>query len=118
MRVSVVGAALLMLTAGQSSAYAWGCEGHRAVAILAERMLPPATIAAAKAVLAASPVDPALIRGCPAVPGDPIADEATWADDYRNDHPETFGWHFSNIPRVFPSNTANPATACVNGNCA
>ena len=118
MRRSILVAALFVLTVGRSDAYAWGCEGHRAVAMLAERMLPPATIAAAKAVLAASPVDPALKRGCPAVPGDPLADESTWADDYRNDHPETFGWHFSNIPRVFPSNTANPATACLNGNCA
>src|SRR5438552_3123983 len=103
MRRVIVVAALLVLTGEASNAYAWGCEGHRAVAMLAEQMLPSATIAAAKAVLAGSPIDPALKRGCPAVAGDPLADEATWADDYRADHPETFGWHFANIPRVFPS---------------
>jgi len=109
--------AFVLLTGATSDAFAWGCEGHRAVAMIAERLMPSATLAAARAVLVASPVDPNLKRGCPPVPDDAIADVATWADDYRNDHPETFGWHFANIPRVFPSATANPATACVNGNC-
>src|SRR5260221_8184569 len=118
MRRSLVCAALMLFTAGRSSAFAWGCDGHRAVAMIAERLLPAAALSAARAVLAASPVDPHLKRGCPPAPDDAIADVATWADDYRNDHPETFGWHFANIPRVFPSATANPATACVNGNCS
>src|SRR4051812_25651319 len=92
-------AVVLLLSGGTADAVAWGCDGHRAVVFIAERLLAPATLAAARATLAASPADPGLRRFCDAVPDDLLADVATWADDYREVEPSTFGWHFVNVPR-------------------
>lgn len=91
---------ILLATAGSSRALAWGCDAHQAVAILAERLLDPSTILTMRAVLAASPIDPAIKPFCPSVAGDPIADAATWADDNRAIHPSTAGWHFIDFPLV------------------
>ena len=79
--LALVGLGLLVLGAGTPQALAWGCDGHQAVAMVAERLLSPAIINALKAVLAASPIDPAIKPYCPPLPLDPIADAATWADD-------------------------------------
>ena len=54
----------LLIAAGPSNAFAWSCDGHRAVVFVAERLLSAKTIGAAKAVLTASPPDPALRRSC------------------------------------------------------
>lgn len=108
---------LLVITAGASRAFAWGCEGHRAVAILAERLLSPATMRAVTMVLASSPVDPALKRFCEPVPSDRLADEATWADDQRGSDPATSGWHFVDFPRAIGANTARWARYCARGEC-
>ena len=54
---------ILLATAGSSRALAWGCDAHQAVAILAERLLDPSTVMTMRAVLAASPIDPAIKRG-------------------------------------------------------
>src|SRR5258708_17259859 len=108
---------VLMLLAAARSSYAWGCDGHRAIAILAERYAKPAAVAAAKALLAAHPIDPSLSRFCGPFPGDPIVDAATWADDYRNIDQSTAAWHFID----FPLATANAApqfqTYCPSGQC-
>src|SRR5579862_1959996 len=105
-------ACVLVVTIGGSRADAWGCDGHRAVVLLAERLLSPATVNAMKAVLNASPIDPALKRNCQAVPADRLADEATWADDERAVDPETAAWHFVNYPRSIGSHTENAAPYC------
>jgi len=118
MRRWLVSLAFLCVSGWSADAVAWGCEGHRAVVMIAERLVPAAKLAAARALLAASPVDPNLRVGCPPVPDDPVAEAATWADDYRSDHLETFNWHFTNLPRVWKSATANPAAACAAGSCA
>src|ERR1700730_1208243 len=97
--LTLVLAVVLPLSAGTTDAIAWGCDGHRAVVFVAERLLPPATLAAARAALAASPVDPGLRHFCDPVPDDLLADVALWADDYRDLDPSTFGWHFVNVPR-------------------
>ena len=109
---------VLLLTIGRSSAFAWGCDGHRAVAMLAERLLPPATARAAAAVLTASPADPSLRRGCEPVPSDIIAEVSTWADDQRAVDPATGSWHFINLPRAIGSVPRNYARYCARGNCA
>jgi len=44
----------LVVTLGRSDALAWGCEGHQAVAILAEQVLGVASLQALRAVLTAS----------------------------------------------------------------
>src|SRR5260221_13398272 len=118
MRRTIVLAAGLVLFAGEPRAFAWGCEGHQAVALIAERLLNPPTLKAIEAVLAASPVDPALKPFCPPVPADPIADVSTWADDYRTAVPATAGWHFINFPLAIGPNTASYRKYCPMGNCA
>jgi len=80
-------------------ARAWGCEGHQTVALIAEMHLSPNALAMVNKILKDNPIDPALKRYCKPVSTDPMADAATWADDYREDHPETEGWHFFDIPR-------------------
>jgi len=111
--VLVVG---LLLAAGASRAEAWGCEGHAAVAILAERLLDARTAGAVRAALAAAPVDAALERYCDPVPGSPIADASTWADDFRAVEPSTAGWHFINVPRI-AGDVRDDRQYCPAGNC-
>ncbi|MEP7308527.1 MAG: S1/P1 nuclease [Acidobacteriota bacterium] len=115
-RIGILALALLV-TLGRSDAFAWGCEGHQAIAILAEQVLGAASLQGLRAVLSGSPVDPSLRRGCLAVPSDIIADAATWADDQRAAEPSTSSWHFVNLPLSLASRTANPAPFCVGGNC-
>jgi hypothetical protein len=85
-----------------SSAWAWGCEGHQIVALIAERNLTPHTLAMVKQVLSDGPIDPSLSRYCkdggtgPAA--DAMADASTWADDIRSARPETAPWHYIDIP--------------------
>jgi len=107
----------MLLSPGSREALAWGCDGHRAVVYIAERLLSPRTLAAAKSVLAASPVDPSLRRFCDPVAGDPLADDAVWADDYRSVDQATFGWHFINVPRAVTPTSDNERTYCPGGNC-
>jgi len=116
-RSTFVLAAVFVLSAGRTDAVAWGCDGHRAVVFIAERLLAPATIAAVKATLVASPVDSALKHFCDPVPDDLLADVASWADDYRDVEPSTFGWHFVNVPRAVALTAANEAKYCPGGNC-
>src|SRR5262245_17381942 len=107
----------LLLTAGRSDALAWGCDGHRAVAIIAQRLLSSTVANRVRAVLTATPVDPALPRFCPPVPTDIIADVATWADDFRDVEPQTAAWHFIDFPRSLGANTTNHIPFCPNGDC-
>jgi hypothetical protein len=85
--------------------------------MIAERLLSPAALGAIKAVLAASPVDAAIKPYCPPVPSDPIADSATWADDYRVLDPSTGGWHFIDFPLAVGKNTSDYKKYCPMGNC-
>lgn len=103
---------VLSALAGESQAWAWGCEGHQAIAIAAERLLPTQTRAAVNAVLAASPIDPALRRFCESTPGSPLGDSATWADDFRDVEPATGAWHFINFPRAVGAQTVDYKTYC------
>src|SRR5262249_23325001 len=114
----VAAAAAFILAMSSTDAIAWGCEGHRAVVFIAERLLPPTTLLSIRATLAASPVDAALKRFCDAVPDDPIADNATWADDYRDVEPMTAGWHFIDVPRDSAFTSTNAHKYCPGGDCA
>ncbi len=107
----------LLVTAGGSEALAWGCDGHRAVAIVAQRLLSATAANRVRAVLTASPVDPGLARFCAPVPADIIADVATWADDFRDTEPQTAAWHFIDFPRSFGSNTTSHESFCPGGDC-
>jgi len=60
----------------------WGVTGHRTVGEIAERHLSPQAKAAVKAILG----------------HESMAEVSTWADEIRKDNPETFNWHFINVP--------------------
>jgi hypothetical protein len=108
---------LLVVVGSASEATAWGCDGHRAVVYIAERLLPPATITIVRSVLAAAPIDPSLRRFCQPLADDPIADASTWADDYRDVDATTFGWHFIDVPRNRRLTVSNEPSYCHGGNC-
>ena len=79
-RFIVVGALLLCVTAQQG--WAWGREGHRLTALVAEHYLTPQAKAQVEELLHK----------------ETLADVAPWADAYRADHPETAKWHYVDIP--------------------
>ena len=64
-------------------AAAWGPEGHSIVAEIAQRRL---SVAGTNMV--------ATILGS----GHSLASIASWADDARDQRPETYNWHFADIP--------------------
>ena len=77
-------------------ATAWGDEGHKVIALIAEHYLDPAVRAKVGTLLAAD-TDP--------LAGHDIASEATWADKYRDSdrhttkirYDATWRWHFVDI---------------------
>ncbi len=78
---AVVGALLICLATPHC--WAWGHEGHRLTALVAEQYLTPETKAQIVELLHR----------------ETLADIAPWADTYRTDHPETAKWHFVDIPK-------------------
>jgi hypothetical protein len=86
------------LCCAPSSAWAWGCEGHQVVALIAERNLTPHALAMVKQILSDAPIDPNLSRFCKEGSTDPVADASTWADDIRALRPQTAPWHYIDIP--------------------
>ncbi len=77
--VVVVAAAVLLMS---PVAHGWGPEGHHIVARLALQRLAPEAKAAAQDLLGTE---------------DFVA-VATWADEVRSERPETYNWHFVDIP--------------------
>lgn len=115
--VRLLVATAIVLAFGCTDAMAWGCEGHRAVVFIAERLLPQATLAAMRATLAAAPIDPALRRFCDPIPDDPMADSATWADDFRDVDAATAGWHFVDVPLGVRPTVSSVPRYCPHGDC-
>jgi len=73
---------LLLLAVATPRGWAWGREGHRLTALVAEEYLTAETKAQIAELLH----------------GQTLADVASWADEYRKDHPETAKWHYVDIP--------------------
>src|SRR5882762_8232737 len=81
---------------------AWGDEGHKIIALIAERFLNPAVRSDVSALLAADPDD---------LTTHDIASEATWADRYRDSdrlgakvrYEATRRWHFVDIELRAPN---------------
>jgi hypothetical protein len=100
---------LSMLSALPQHALAWGDDGHKTVALIAQRYLTPAVKMQITAMLAAD-TDPLTKHD--------FASEATWADKYRDsnhrkDHyEETKRWHFVDLEISGPDMT----TACFGRN--
>jgi hypothetical protein len=80
-RAVVIATCILTFAAPQS--WAWGREGHRLTALVAEQYLTPETRAAIAELLHK----------------ETLAEVAPWADEYRVTHPETAKWHYVDIPK-------------------
>jgi hypothetical protein len=93
---------LILLSLVPARAFAWGSEGHRIIAEIAEQYLEPETVRQVRALLdienATTP-----------------ADVASWADQIRPQHRETAPWHFVDIPISAPGYDAT--RDCAGGNC-
>jgi hypothetical protein len=74
--------ALFFLVCISTPALAWGPEGHQIVADIARSHLTATTKRHARELLG----------------NDDLAAISTWADEVRGQRPETFGWHFVDIP--------------------
>ena len=72
----------LLLIATATPSFAWGPEGHQFVADVARSRLTATTKRHIRELLG----------------NDDLAAISTWADEVRPQRPETFGWHFVDIP--------------------
>lgn len=75
--------ALVHVALAAGGALAWGPDGHAIVAEVAQRRLGADARGEVERILG---------------PGYSLAAESTWADDVRSDRPQTFKWHFVDIP--------------------
>jgi hypothetical protein len=82
-----------------SPGFAWGHEGHEVVALIAEHYMTPE----------------ALKRASDLPDGATIDSVASWADDYRHDHPDTGPWHYIDIP--LSESGIDMTRDCPNGQC-
>jgi hypothetical protein len=80
--------------------FGWGEEGHRLVVRIAETLMTPAARAQVQATL---------------TPGESLEDLASWADQIRQSRPETYNWHFVDIP--LDSAGLDMQRDCPQGNC-
>jgi len=96
----IAGIVLLLVSPGRM--WPWGCEGHQAVALIAEKHMNRHALESADRLLRSVPTDPALESRCPGAGIDPFADSSPWADDIRKLRPKTSAWHFIDIPRDAP----------------
>ncbi|MDE1162845.1 MAG: S1/P1 nuclease [Acidobacteriaceae bacterium] len=75
--------ATLMFALATEPTWAWGRDGHRITALVAESYLTPSAKAAIAELLH----------------GQRISDIASWPDEIRSSRPETGPWHYIDIPR-------------------
>ena len=78
-----------------SPALGWWCEGHEAVAIIAERHLSPTAAASVMKLLQEHPAQTP--RTCKDATTDLMAIASTWADDVKRSE-KTGSWHYMDIP--------------------
>ena len=79
---------LLAFCIATPESWAWGREGHRLTVLIAEHYLTAETQAQIAELLQADSKSK-----------ENLVDLASWADDYRSDHPETGKWHYVDIPK-------------------
>lgn len=89
---------LMMIFLMPTAVFAWGRDGHRIVAAMAETRLTTTTLVATQELLA----------------GRPLAEIAVWADVVRPDRKETEPWHYVNFH--ISRDTFDPAD-CPGGDC-
>ncbi|MGO8919847.1 MAG: S1/P1 nuclease [Stellaceae bacterium] len=98
---------MLLLATASSHAAAWGDEGHRIAAEIAEQYLEPETARQVRDLLA---IENATT----------LAEVSTWADEIRGQRRETARWHYVNIPIHPPARTPagyDAARDCPQGEC-
>jgi hypothetical protein len=93
---------MIAILLAPTRAFAWGSEGHRIVAEIADQYLEPDT---ARQVHALLDVENATT----------LADVANWADQIRPQQRETAPWHFVDIPISAAGYEA--ARDCAGGDC-
>ncbi len=71
-----------LLISASAPSFAWGPEGHRIIAQIARAHLTQAARLQVEELLG----------------NDDLASVSTWANEIRPQRPETFGWHFADIP--------------------
>jgi hypothetical protein len=96
-----IGLALAIAVVIPTLAHAWGTKGHKTVAALSLEYLSSPARAGVESLL--GPDESKYINA------------AVWADQIRNDRPETKPWHFVDIPNDKPSYDA--ARDCKNATC-
>lgn len=93
---------------------AWGAVGHRVVARLAWELMTPEARSQAMALLEAARDPSSTITG-----PDAFVAAATWADEVRPSRPETYNWHFVDIPVTAPGyDAARDCPPTGKGDCA
>ncbi len=104
--VLLCGLALAATALLPASAFAWGAQGHRLVARIAEAHLDPAAKAEVDRLLATEP-------------GDTLASIAPWADQLRAEDPDlgkrSAGWHYVNMAE--DGCIYDPPRHCRDGDC-
>jgi len=100
------GVALAACSLVSTPAFAWGAQGHRLVARIAETRLDPAAAAEVQRLLATEP-------------GATLASIAPWADQLRAGDPDlgkrSAGWHYINMAE--DGCTYDPPKHCRDGDC-
>jgi len=90
----------LLLTLSPVPALAWGAQGHEIIATIAAQQLAPRARAQVAKLL-----------GSPAM----LIHDANWADEVRDQRPETGCWHYVDIPLGAPGYVAG--RHCPSGQC-
>jgi hypothetical protein len=114
--LGILGVAIILLLS-PARAWSWGCDGHQAVAMIAEKHMTAHALQMANKLLQSSPIDSTLERWCSPQGLDLMADGATWPDDIRKIKPEASAWHYIDIPRDAPrsalAESCPASTGCV-----
>jgi hypothetical protein len=80
-------------------AYAWGPEGHKVIALIAERNMLPTALEQTRVILG----------------GESLEDVANWADHIKRERRYTARWHYIDIP--LDASTLDLVRECPHGAC-
>ena len=100
LRSSVCAALAALALLWGVDAHAWGAQGHRVIATLAESQLTPAARKEVTRLLALEP-------------GHTLVSISTWADEHRSEPSRP--WHYVNLPRT--NCTYKAQRDCADGRC-
>ena len=105
--MKTIAAALLAILGLTGPALAWGSEGHRIAAEIAEQYLEPTTARQVRELLALENETT-------------LAGVSSWADHIRGQRRDTARWHYVNIPIRPPAGTSagyDASRDCPRGDC-